>query len=131
MTEHRYRVKYAADKLPGDGMTKAEMQADPKLEGFGGTDKFLLFSIVEPKSGGKSISFYSCDSTGGELPEEETFEAAMLVMRSLAVKGRLGHEKEAFCWAIWNTYLKEMRGLPEQTLTTARMIDAQNLEKRG
>ena len=43
---HKYRVAYDIRGL-GEGMTKAELQADPELESYGATDKFIVISIID------------------------------------------------------------------------------------
>jgi len=124
--DHKYRIKYDIGTLPGDGMTKAQMQADPALEGYGGTDAMCMFSIIHTPEGGKSIAVNTRDGRTDEaMPADDQFEMFMILARKLATGGQLDGDREAFCWGIWNAHIKSM-GLDAQDLNRARLIDAGN-----
>ena len=46
MTDHKYKVAYDIVALGGEGKTKAAIQADPDLKGYGATDNFILVSTL-------------------------------------------------------------------------------------
>lgn len=118
MSEHKYKVAYKTIPL-GEGKTKAEMQADPELEGYGGTDQFILVSTLLPESGGRSVHWDSSDAEGNPLPEKDIYGAMMIIVRNLALNGELDEFREKMCWAIWNGELIA-RGQPAQDLDDVR-----------
>lgn len=120
MTEHKYKVAYDIVHLD-EGLTKAELQADPEFEGYGGTDNFILFSILLPEDGSKSVEWKSSDASGDELPAKDIFQAMVFMARNLALNGDLDEGRESMCWAIWNAQLAGM-DLPPQDLEEARRI---------
>jgi hypothetical protein len=120
MSEHKYKVAYNIVPL-GEGKTKAELQADPDLHEFGGTDEFIMFSTLKPEGGGRSVKWSSSDGSGKSLPPAELFHAMVIIARDLALKGELDKGREEVCWAIWNTQLSAM-GLPEQELARMRKM---------
>ena len=124
-TSTKYKIAYILKPLPGDGMTKEEMQAHPKYgpEGWGGTDKCVVASIIESSGGSRSIELHSRQHDGGPLPAVEIYELIMLLCRKLAMDGELGETREAMCWAFFNANL-ELMGLNPQDLDRARKLFA-------
>lgn len=119
-TEHRYKVAYKTIHL-GEGKTKAEIQADPELDGCGATDKFILISTIEPESGGRSVQWSSSDGEGNSLSDRYIFNNLVFIARNLAIRGELDKTREEVCWLLWNMQLQQM-GMPEQGLEEARRI---------
>lgn len=118
MSEHKYKVAYKTIPL-GEGKTKAELLADPELEGYGGTDEYILVSTLLPEDGSRSVQWWSSDADGGSLPPKKIFQAMMFIARNLAINGELDSGREGMCWAIWNSQLSAM-GLPPQDLEEVR-----------
>ncbi len=118
MSEHKYKVAYKTIPL-GEGKTKAELLADPELEGYGGTDEHILVSTLLPEDGSRSVAWTSSDADGNALPERDIFQVMVLMARNLAINGELDKSREGLCWAIWNAQLDEM-SLPPQDLEDAR-----------
>lgn len=118
--EHKYKVAYNIRHLD-EGMTKAELQADPEFEGYGGTDSFILVSTILPEDGGRSVQWHSSDAKGENLPPKDIFQAMIFIARRLAINGELDKGREAMCWAIWNAQLNAL-DLPEQDLEEVRRL---------
>ncbi len=118
MTDHKYKVAYKIQPL-SEGKTKAELQADSELEGYGGTDEFVLISTILPDAGGRSVQWTSSDAAGKPLAAQKIFEAVIFIARSLAINGELDIGREKMCWAIWNAQLSAL-DMPPQDLETVR-----------
>lgn len=123
-TDYKYRLGYCVEALPGDGLTKKEMQAHPRYgtEGWGGCDKFVLASILEMEDGSSSTLIGSGQSDGSDisvLPADEIYKIVMLLCRKLAMDGELGKGREGLCWSFFNANVVAM-GHPPQDLEKVR-----------
>ncbi len=118
MSEHKYKVAYRTISL-GKGKTKAEMQADPELEGYCGTDEHIVISTIVHDSGDRIAQWTSSDGEGKPVPQVEIFQVMLFMARDLALNNELDPGREKLCWAMWNCQLQAM-GLPEQDLDDIR-----------
>ena len=124
MSDHKYKVAYKTIPL-GKGKTKAELHADPELDGYGGTDQFILVSTLLPEDGSRSVQWSSSDGEGNPLPEKDIFQVMVFMARNLALNGELDPGREKICWAIWNAQLDAMDLPPQDLEKTRRLFEGQ------
>lgn len=125
MSDHKYRIAYCVEPIPGDGMTKDEMIASERYCDWGGTDQCIIVSIIEA-GGSRSIQIHSRNPDGSQVHDLEVYETIILLARQLALKGDLDDMKTQMCWLFFNAQLEGM-GLPPQDLERARRIFADEL----
>lgn len=112
-TKPKYRIAYMLKPLPGDGLTKGEMQAHPEYAGWGGTDRCVIASILDFPDGGSSTQLFSRQQDGRSLPEDEIYKIVTFLCRKLAINGELSEDKEALCWAFFNANVQAMGHTPQ------------------
>lgn len=110
MAEHRYRLSYLFETLPGDGISVEEAKTRAK-DGHGACDAMLVASIIYPADGSLSIMFAGKDGrTGEELDESEWFKVWMLLTERLSRSRTLTDAKRQICGLIWEIVAKSVMG---------------------
>ena len=84
--KHTYKLKYNLKTWPGEYSAE-----EIKESGQGGTDAFLMFSIIYPEDGSLSVQHTSVDGRNGgkELDGRELFKMWMLLGTNLAKRDDL------------------------------------------
>jgi len=125
---YRYKVGYCIEPFPGDGLTREEIENHEKFAGWGGTDKFILCSILEVADGASSFQVITSDHRRQELPSAEVYKMVLLMARQLAIGGTLTPQMTTICWDMFNSNLI-MMGLPQQNLGKVRAMFAEHEAK--
>ena len=101
MSEHKYKLKYDLKTEPGE-WTKEHI----KETGSGGTDAFVMFSIIYPADGSLSVQNLSVDgrNNGDPLPDNEIFKLWTMLAQQLGESETLTPGKKAFAADVFETF---------------------------